>query len=58
MIKEIRRKSILEVVYKDEEGTGIGPTLEFYSTVSNELRSDTSLWRSNTTDGTLFPKGI
>lgn len=58
IIKEIRKKSILEVVYRDEEGTGIGPTLEYYSSISNELRSDPELWRSNVTDGTLYPKGI
>ena len=28
------RKSILEVEFREEEGTGLGPTLEFYALVA------------------------
>ncbi|PIL24628.1 transporter [Ganoderma sinense ZZ0214-1] len=38
--------SILEVEYFEEVGTGLGPTLEFYSLVSKEFaRRDLKLWR-------------
>ncbi|KAH9924830.1 hypothetical protein B0H21DRAFT_781413 [Amylocystis lapponica] len=38
--------SILEVEYFEEVGTGLGPTLEFYSLVSKELaRRDLKIWR-------------
>ena len=38
--------SILEVEYFDEVGTGLGPTLEFYSLVSREFaRRDLKIWR-------------
>ncbi|KAF7309015.1 Ubiquitin-protein ligase [Mycena kentingensis (nom. inval.)] len=38
--------SILEVEYFEEVGTGLGPTLEFYSLVSNEFaRKDLRIWR-------------
>ncbi|KAG5670792.1 hypothetical protein PVAND_001031 [Polypedilum vanderplanki] len=38
-------KSLLEIQYENEVGTGLGPTLEFYALVSNELqRSDLNLW--------------
>ena len=38
--------SILEVEYFDEAGTGLGPTLEFYSLVSKEFcRRDLKIWR-------------
>ncbi|KAJ1972593.1 Ubiquitin fusion degradation protein 4 [Dimargaris xerosporica] len=38
--------SALEIEYFDEVGTGLGPTLEFYATVSKELcRRDLRLWR-------------
>lgn len=38
--------SILEVEYFDEVGTGLGPTLEFYSMVSKEFaRRDLKIWR-------------
>lgn len=40
--------SILEVEYFDEVGTGLGPTLEFYSTVSKEFaKKKLKLWREN-----------
>ena len=40
--------SILEVEYFEEVGTGLGPTLEFYSTVSKEFsRKRIKLWREN-----------
>ncbi|KAJ6128749.1 hypothetical protein N7471_009966 [Penicillium samsonianum] len=42
--------SILEVEYFEEVGTGLGPTLEFYSTVSKEFsKKKLKIWRD--TDG-------
>lgn len=39
-------RSILEVEYFEEVGTGLGPTLEFYSTVSKEFsKKKLKLWR-------------
>jgi len=39
------KKSILEVEFKDEEGTGLGPTLEFYALVAAEIqRKDLKMW--------------
>lgn len=39
---------MLEIEYKDEEGTGLGPTLEFYSLVSKEFqRKDLNMWRDS-----------
>lgn len=39
------RKSILEVEFSGEEGTGLGPTLEFYALVAAELqRTDLAIW--------------
>ncbi|KAG6890023.1 hypothetical protein C0992_003368 [Termitomyces sp. T32_za158] len=40
--------SILEVEYFEEVGTGLGPTLEFYSLVSKEFaRKDLKIWKDN-----------
>lgn len=40
--------SVLEVEYFEEVGTGLGPTLEFYSLVSKEFaRRDLKLWRDD-----------
>ncbi|XP_054154199.1 E3 ubiquitin-protein ligase HECTD1-like [Oppia nitens] len=39
------RKAILEVEFVDEEGTGLGPTLEFYALIAAELqRRDLGIW--------------
>lgn len=39
------RKSVLEVEFIGEEGTGLGPTLEFYALVGAELqRSSLGMW--------------
>jgi E3 ubiquitin-protein ligase TRIP12 len=40
-------KAILEVEYFNERGTGLGPTLEFYTLVSRALqRSNLNMWLS------------
>lgn len=45
------RKSILEVEFQGEEGTGLGPTLEFYALVAAELqRRDLSMWMCDDED--------
>ncbi|CAO1616657.1 unnamed protein product [Parajaminaea phylloscopi] len=42
------KDSILEVEYFDEVGTGLGPTLEFYTLASREFaRRDLGLWRDD-----------
>jgi len=61
-------QSILEVEYFDEVGTGLGPTLEFYSTVSKEFcKKKLKMWRDNDPNGDdeyvsgsngLFPRPI
>ena len=39
------RKAILEVEFLEEEGTGLGPTLEFFALVASELqRKDLGMW--------------
>uniref|UniRef100_A0A1I7V093 E3 ubiquitin-protein ligase n=1 Tax=Caenorhabditis tropicalis TaxID=1561998 RepID=A0A1I7V093_9PELO len=39
------RKAVLEIEYSNEEGTGLGPTLEFYALVAAELqRKSLALW--------------
>ena len=48
----------MEVVFVDEEGSGLGPTLEFYEMLSNELRMDTKIWRSGVPNEGLYPRGI
>ncbi|KAG8445495.1 hypothetical protein GDO86_010313 [Hymenochirus boettgeri] len=41
-------RAMLEIQYENEVGTGLGPTLEFYALVSQELqRADLGLWRGD-----------
>ncbi|KAG2655300.1 hypothetical protein PVAP13_1KG003000 [Panicum virgatum] len=43
------QRAVLEVEYFGEVGTGLGPTLEFYTLLSHELQSaQLGLWRSTT----------
>ena len=58
VMKEITKKTMLEVEYVGEEGTGLGPTLEFYAILSQMLRGDDTLWRKSVKDDCLFPRPI
>ncbi|KAI1826698.1 E3 ubiquitin-protein ligase UPL3 [Xylaria intraflava] len=56
-------QSILEVEYFEEVGTGLGPTLEFYSTVSKEFsKRKLKLWREEDShdadEFVLAPNGL
>ena len=53
-------QSILEVEYFEEVGTGLGPTLEFYSTVSKEFsKKKLKLWReSDSHDSDEYAFGV
>ncbi|XP_024534679.1 E3 ubiquitin-protein ligase UPL3 [Selaginella moellendorffii] len=45
-------KAVLEVEYFGEVGTGLGPTLEFYTLVSRELQKNSlDLWRTESRPG-------
>ncbi|KAG6853894.1 hypothetical protein C0991_000359 [Blastosporella zonata] len=55
--------SVLEVEYFEEVGTGLGPTLEFYSLVSKEFaRKDLKIWRDTEPSGSTpyvgHPSGL
>ena len=45
LMPALKKKAVLEVMFKDEEGTGLGPTLEFFALVAGEFqRSDLGMW--------------
>ena len=50
----VKQKNFLEIQYCNEEGTGLGPTLEFYYLCSKEFRHLKNFWRE-TEDNSLFP---
>lgn len=48
MLESAHSKALLEIQYENEVGTGLGPTLEFYALVSQELqRADLDLWHGS-----------
>lgn len=52
------KKSLLEFEFYDEEGTGLGPTLEYYAIIAEELKNPVhNLWR-RTDSNMLFPSPI
>jgi hypothetical protein len=48
------RFGLLEFDFEGEEGTGIGPTLEFYTLISEEVRK-LNIWRDSGDQNGLFP---
>lgn len=51
------RFGLLEFDFEGEEGTGIGPTLEFYTLLSNEIRK-LPIWRDSGEQNGLFPSPL
>lgn len=61
-------QSVLEIEYNGEEGTGLGPTLEFYAATSREFcKKSLNMWRDDDTNAEeeyviakhgLFPKPL
>jgi E3 ubiquitin-protein ligase TRIP12 len=56
-------EGILEIEYYDEIGTGLGPTLEFYTEASKQFaRRALNLWRdedeTKAGDHVFHPKGL
>ncbi|KAI5073229.1 hypothetical protein GOP47_0011242 [Adiantum capillus-veneris] len=47
-------KAVLEVEYFGEVGTGLGPTLEFYTLLSHDLqKASLEMWRTSSTASTM-----
>lgn len=51
------RFGLLEFDFEGEEGTGIGPTLEFYTLISSEIRK-LDIWRDSGEKNGLFPRPL
>ena len=48
------QQASLDFDYPNEEGTGLGPTMEFYSLVAREIRA-LKVWRNTGEEAGLFP---
>lgn len=50
LMEKLHKRSILEVQFQSEEGTGLGPTLEFFNLLADELKrakdaNGISIWK-------------
>ena len=56
----LEKRKTLDIRYKGEEGTGLGPTYEYFTLLANEIKEarDGKLWRVSSSDGTLFPSPL
>jgi len=59
ILKQVNKRAFLEIVYKDEIGTGLGPTMEFYNLIADELKNkNANLWRKGMLSNDLFPSPL
>ena len=49
--------SFLEFRFDEEVGTGLGPTLEYYSLIGKYIKENSRLWKQ-TSDNSLYPKPL
>jgi E3 ubiquitin-protein ligase TRIP12 len=53
--ERLRKTGTLDIEYQNEVGMGVGPTLEFYALVSEEIRR-LDIWRNSGEECGLFPR--
>ena len=60
LIGKLQKRSLLEIEYHNEEGTGHGPTMEFYTSIAEALKTENDgyLWRTGVPNGALYPRAI
>lgn len=56
IVPKLQQRRLLEIVFKGDEGTGQGPTLEFYNLLGEEICADKDLWQVS--EHMLFPKAL
>lgn len=67
-MQRIDTTKVLRLEYHEEPGTGLGPTLEFYSLLAENLKTIefpigqggkmVTMWRDDVPDHQLFPRAI
>lgn len=60
IMDRIEKRKQLDIKFKDEAGTGLGPTYEFFTLLSSKIyeAKDGKMWRVSQKDRTLFPSAI
>jgi len=60
IMDRLEKRKQLDIKFKDEPGTGLGPTYEFFTKLAAAISEadDNKMWRVSPKDGTLFPSPI
>lgn len=66
LISKVSNRAFLEVEYKDEVGTGLGPTMEYYYLVASDIKNFSipssnpkqNIWRQGMADNSLYPSPL
>lgn len=58
-LKQIDKRQLLEISFLNEQGTGKGPTFEFYNSIAIALKTDKKhIWRQDMQNNDLFPAPV
>ena len=60
IMDRIEKRKQLDIKFKGEAGTGLGPTYEFFTLFARKIYEahDGKMWKIRQKDGTLFPSPI
>ena len=60
IMERLEKRKTLDMRFKGEEGTGLGPTYEYFTLLARHIKEakDGSLWRISSSDGSLFPSPL
>jgi E3 ubiquitin-protein ligase TRIP12 len=56
-MERLEKRKSLDISFKGEPGTGLGPTYEYFTLLSRSIKDfgDGKMWYTSAIDGTLFP---
>lgn len=57
LMRNVNKRAFWDFEFKDEIGTGLGPTMEFYYLIAEELKKK-DMWRKNMPENDLFPSPL
>ena len=60
IMDRLEKRKQLDIQFKEEQGTGLGPTYEFFTLIAAAVREakDGKMWHTCQTSGTIFPSPI
>ena len=60
IMERIEKRKSLDISFKGEQGTGLGPTYEYFTLLARSIKDfkDGKMWRTGALDGSLFPSPV